>query len=35
MGGHRGTRALGWQDIALMGLPYWAERENSRVHVAF
>jgi len=26
MGGHRGTRASGCQDVALMGLPYWAER---------
>jgi len=30
MGGHRGTRASSCQDVALMGLPYWAERENSR-----
>jgi len=30
MGGHRGTRALGCQDVALMGLPYWAECKNSR-----
>jgi len=30
MGGHRGTRASGCQDVALMGLPYWVEREKSR-----
>jgi len=30
MGGHRRTRASGCQDVALMGLPYWAECENSR-----